>query len=608
MKTIFQFLALAAAVSFASCTQLVIEGDGNEDTNNDQKEEVVLNENLKFTLEVTLTEADKAKVKVTNDGTSKDSWYGFVTEDMDASIDELMAEEVETLAAEGDIKGLKKLTSTTVTLRELTPETEYRYIVAGVSESGVIYTAATAVEFTTARAEVVYTENPAWTVAYTGAQEINGTVYEHTVTVTSTDDNKYFLTALSKEEYAQTDVKSIAEEQLADLKDYVASFNAQNGTNYTIDALLNKGNGMDAFNFVPGEWVALAIGVGEDGELSGLYAESEVITIAEKEVEYTENPAWNVAYTGEQEINGTAYEHTVTVTSTDDNMYFITAVSKEYFDQTELNVIAEEEIAYIKEYIDSYNAQNGTNYTIDALLYQGSGMDAFNFEAGEWIALAIGVGADGELSGLYAKSDVITIEEEEMTEGYAAWLGDWTFTGANGLTQQVTFSKGKANKSYKMTGYEGEATGGLEVSVLWDEENQCWYIFNQMLGLYSFQDGPGEIWFVGNDAEGNFYDTEELPICIGGMFEDGTLGAIPYSEEWENEDGTKGSYVVNSMSFYAYFESDDGWYYLSGTYQTGYPTFPLTITPTEATRSAASVKDIKVHANLVNTFKVFGVK
>lgn len=478
MKTIFKFIAIAAAVSFASCTQLVIEGDGNEDTNNDQKEEVVLNEDLKFTLEVTLTEADKAKVKVTNDGTSKDSWYGFVTEDMDASIDELMAEEVETLAAEGDIKGLKKLTSTTVTLRELTPETEYRYIVAGVSESGVIYTAATAVEFTTAKAEVVYTVNPAWTVAYTGAQEISGKVYEHTVTVTSTDDN----------------------------------------------------------------------------------------------------------------------------------MYFITAVSKEYFDQTELNVIAEEEIAYIKEYIDSYNAQNGTNYTIDALLYQGSGMDAFNFEAGEWIALAIGVGADGELSGLYAKSDVITIEEEEMTEAYSAWLGDWTFTGANGLTQQVTFSKGKANQTFKMTGYEGEDTEGLEVTVVWDEEQQCWYILNQMLGTYNFGGDSGDIWFVGNDAEGNFYDMEELPICIGGMFEDGTLGAIPYSEEWENEDGSKGSYVVNDMSFYAYFASDNGWYYLSGTYKTGYPTFPMTITPTEATRSAASVKDIKVHANLVNTFKVFGAK
>ena len=67
MKTIFKFLALAAAVSFASCTQLVIEGDGNEDTNNDQKEEVVLNENLKCTLEVTLTEADKAKERPSED-------------------------------------------------------------------------------------------------------------------------------------------------------------------------------------------------------------------------------------------------------------------------------------------------------------------------------------------------------------------------------------------------------------------------------------------------------------------------------------------------------------------------------------------------------------
>jgi hypothetical protein len=65
------------------------------------------------------------------------------------------------------------------------------------------------------------------------------------------------------------------------------------------------------------------------------------------------------------------------------------------------------------------------------------------------------------------------------------------------------------------------------------------------------------------------------------------MAAFGYEETWENEDGTQGSYVVDSMLYLAYFEELGQLSYISGTYQTGYPTFPMTFTKLE-TRSASN--------------------
>lgn len=349
----------------------------------------------------------------------------------------------------------------------------------------------------------------------------------------------------------------------------------------------------------------VVFGLAEDGTVYGTFESVEFKTL-KGEVEYTENAAWTVEYKGAGKIGENTYEHTVTVTSTDKNLYFITAVTKEQFETKGIKAIAEEELAYLKNYINSFNQANGTNYKLGDILFEGSGIDALGLEAGDWYALAIGVDAAGDCSGLYAKSAVITIAEEEMTEAYAGWLGNWTLTGANGISQEVTFHKGAANKTYYMTGYEGEDTEGLAVEVLWSEENEVWVINNQTLGTYDFgQYGQGTIWFVGMDAEGSLYLQEELPICMGGMFEDGTLGAVPYTEEWEEEDGSTGSYIVDSMLFLV--KLSGGLSYLSGTYEIGFPSFPLTITPSEvATRSAETVKNVQIATNLVKPYRTFG--
>lgn len=475
MKSIFKFAAvLAAAAVFFSCEKDPQNEGGNEGGNTGTPE-VEYTQDLAFTLEVTTVEADQVKVKISHNGTTKDTWYGFAT--TEDNVGKAIKAEVDAMLAEGKVSGLKKQTSTTVTVRGLEPETDYKYVAFGLTAEGEVYGEYASVDFKTAKGEVEFTVNPAWTVEYTGAGTIGENSYDHTITVTSTDNNKYFISGCPKDVYEEIGIKAFAE-----------------------------------------------------GELE-----------------------------------------------------------------------------YLKEFIEYYKNEMGIDITLDMMLFNQSDIDAMSFEAGEWYAFAIGVGDDGEVSGLYAISDLIVIAEEEPTEAYASWLGNWTMTGANGITQEVTFSKGVSNQTYIMTGYEGPDAASLEVEVVWYPEEELWMIYNQNLGTYNFGDaGQGDIWFIGENAEESFYPVKDIPICIGGVFEDGSLGAVGYSEEWTNDDGTPGSFVVNDMLFLA--QLTGGWSYITSTFETGYPTFPMKITPS-ATKAVSSV-DEKAESVMVVTkapkaFKAF---
>ena len=478
MKLTKFFSAVCAVVMSASvfsCTPPVSEEGGAE-----------LNENIQFTLSVSEVTAESAKVKVTHDGERNDSWYGFVTDE--SNLASAIDAKVEELLASGKITGLKKTTSTTVSLSGLESGHDYNYVVFGLTSDGIVYGEPESVSFTT--------------------------------------------------EY------------------------------------LPQG------------------------------------------VTYRENSAWDVRYTGEGTINGETYPYTVTVTSSDANKYIISAYTADVFEEYEINLIAEDAVEGLKTWLDEYNQSYGTNVTFEQMLYQGTGKEAFNFTSGSWRAIAVGVGADNLPNGLYAVSDVFTIgdsssgDNSEMSEAYAAWLGNWTFTGANGITQNVTFSKNVANESFKMTGYEGDETEGLDIYVEWLADDQVWVIYNQNFGTYDFGEeyGDGQIWFVGENAEGVFYLSDGIPVCVGGMYEDGTLGAIGYEEEWQNEDGSKESFAVKDMLYLVYFEAMNAVYYLTETYEAGFPTFPITITPnTKSLRPAKSMRVAKAAEKYsVKEYKVYG--
>ena len=478
MKKFLRFAAIAAAAfALLSCEKDPQGGDTQKpDGGSTNTPTTEYTEDLKFTLEVSEVEADKAKIKVEHNGTTKDTWYGFATTESDVN------KAIAGVLAEGNVT-LKKNTKTTMTVRNLEPETEYTFIAVGIKADGTQYGEPATVKFTTAKAEEPTPPAP-------------------------------------------------------------------------------------------------------EG--------------------YTVNPNWTVTYIGEYEEQGRVFEHVVLVESTDTNPFFITAWPVDYFEQLGIETIVNTEIEAWEELL----AKNPGATWADIVSAESTMADTMiEPEYGtKWYAMAIGCDTNGQPTGLYALSEVIDLEnlggeEEEPTAEYAAWIGDWTFTGANGVAWPITFSKGKANKSFIMTGWEG--FGDLEVEVEWDATNQIWAAMIQNLGTFEFQGGKtGDIWFAAYDAEGYFYPVDGIPAFLGGYDEEGNRVAVGYAPQ-----DNSGNTIDFVMAGYVIDFGADQYGVLSDP--TTLLTFPVTITPaTKATTN--SVKEFKGGKKTLNplapkTFKTFSL-
>ena len=185
--------------------------------------------------------------------------------------------------------------------------------------------------------------------------------------------------------------------------------------------------------------------------------------------------------------------------------------------------------------------------------------------------MAIGASEDGELTGLYAYSDVFQPYEEEMTEAYASWIGDWVFTGANGVTFDINIRKDKSNKTFVMTGWEGEEASHCEVIIDWYGDS--WMIWSQH--ILSGSDptyGNYDIYFCPVNTENGKGYIGDYPMCIGAVTEDGSRMVGIYQEE---------GFTFTHMQFLA--EWPDGLHPITMTRQ--FPTFPITVTPATKTKS-----------------------
>ena len=481
MKKFFKFAAIAAiTAAFVSCT----EKPGPEPTPEPGPGTTPeYTEDLTFTLEVAEVEADKAKIKVEHNGTTKDTWYGFATTESD--VDKAIADVLE----EGNVS-LKKNTKTNVTVRSLEPETEYTFIAVGIKADGTTYGEPATVKFTTAKAEEPTPPAP-----------------------------------------------------------------------------------------TPGE--------------------------------YTINPNWTITYIGDYEQNGKVYNHVITVETTDTNPYFVTAWPVEAFDQVGIATVVEEEIKAWEELLAQYPGATWAN----DILYAESILATVGIDPAygtKWYAIAIGCDTNGNATGLYALSEIIDLEnlgggeDVELTPEYAAWLGNWTFTGSNGVAFDVTMKQGKANQTYKLAGWEGPDAEGLDITVEWMADNGIWVIFAQSFGTFNFgASGNGEVWLTPESKDGYIYPADGIPACLGGFTQDGQMVVEGYAEELED-----GSVVeMATMMYLAKLEKDGKWYGITSVKE--WPTFPLTVTPaTKATTNA--VKEFKGGKKTLNpfapkTFKTFGL-
>lgn len=287
LKIMFKTALAALAVMAAFACDKDPDGKGS-----------ALNEALELTVDVEDITFTSAKVKVTHDGEKSDTWYGFLTEDVEGDEDSLITAAVEAYMDGESSEGLRKSKSYVKVLKDLKPGVAYKYIAFGLSSEGEVYGTSASAEFVTIPSDSPAPElgdpavdgmtvNPAWTVNYVGKGVLYEEEYDHVVTVNSTDRNTYAITIVYASLWNLDDLYDMAVLFAEDLVAYVDEFNEYYGTSYTVAEALYSGTASDAFDLDPGYYMAVALGITEEGKVSGYYAVSDVFEV--KEAVPTEN-------------------------------------------------------------------------------------------------------------------------------------------------------------------------------------------------------------------------------------------------------------------------------------------------------------------------------
>ena len=267
MKKFFKFAAIAAAAfALLSCGKDPQGGEGTgTGTGN---ENTGLNQDLKFELELLEVEATSAKIKVQHDGETTDTWYWFVTTDSD--IEGAVLEKVDELTESGNVS-LNKSKGKNVTAKDLDPETEYTFVVFGLSTEGEVYGNTGTLEFKTKKGEITgLEESEEWKIAYAGRED-----GKEMFSIECGENSLYFFDIVS--EYAITDDNGknylqeyllMMVEQLQAYLDYGISM--EELYNY---GLIQMGPGTLQTDRMPSDtYYAFAIGYEASGEPTGTYS------------------------------------------------------------------------------------------------------------------------------------------------------------------------------------------------------------------------------------------------------------------------------------------------------------------------------------------------
>ena len=315
--------AVFAGIAMFSCT----ETPGGDDPN--KKPDENLNMDIAFTLELDEVTENSAKVKVSHDGERTDTWYGFVTTEtnLDAAI---LAEVEDLLQEDGTIKStdLKKSTGTNVNLRNLEENTDYTYVVFGLSDKGTVYGTPESIEFTTKKAFTGLTESDDWTLAYNGRKD------GKEIFSVECDENSIYMFDII-DEYYVTD-----EDGTSYLYDYmlmlVEQFQSLFDAGYTVEDCLEAGylqqgpGELATDRMASGNYYMFAIGYNADGTPVETYS-SEAFTIEQEEAteEYLQ---WAGTYKLE-DANGVYFD--IEIVPIDNNyMYAVLGwETGEYFNQ-----------------------------------------------------------------------------------------------------------------------------------------------------------------------------------------------------------------------------------------------------------------------------------
>ena len=493
--------------------------------------------------------------------------------------------------------------------------------------------------------EVVFTQNPNWTLSYDGKTSSGDPNYPELITNTVASGNdRFIITVFSKE----TPDNSKAAGTVAEYGVLLASDDLQYAlTRYSsvaskeeiINTLTATSTSSETFSeFDPGVYYAFAAGVDEDGNPTGLYSYTE-FNLLDPHVKagYDEYlGTWSYNYSGgsrkfvvkEKEagvsytieladiqpnggVNPTAYYDSNSGTFTleaQDLGQFV------YDGDTMIEQLTSVFASFGGGFYDNTDYMEGRTLictfsmqedgTVDVI----PGKDSF----GDLEGFAIMTGVVGESERKYIVGDVFPLpatlsEYEAPSEAYKAWLGSWDVT-TNGNTYTITISEDVRNDSYTIVGMNGFGYSWLNIPNYFDAETGQLVLVgsdkypaatNVSLGL----DQSFSLCFLANvEVDGKYYYiTGTYALGTGSIGADGTATFVPGTIKL-----TDGDYTVAYQRVYAIGETDpEDIYTLNGEKVTYYP---FTMTKSSASGAPALSGNKRVAGGVKAAGKGFGVK
>lgn len=260
------------AAGLTACNKAESGEDGGEQTGNTRFRVSVNDE--------TLT-SESVTVSVTCTGGS-DTWYCFVTDDMESDIEKAIADE---LAGITDYQSVLKAGNQSVTFNGLQQRTAYRAIVTGLLTDGTPVGTPDDEEFTTPLPEGTWVVNENWSCTYMGRGEVNPddqgtTVYGDILEFSVKAGYDYYLPAVvSVNDFADSfheNIGEFAQSELAIVQAEIDARNAQGQNVMWIDYIMDYTmSGTLGVLDSSEQWYGVMIGVDMDGKSTGLYFMTE---------------------------------------------------------------------------------------------------------------------------------------------------------------------------------------------------------------------------------------------------------------------------------------------------------------------------------------------
>lgn len=167
--------------------------------------------------------------------------------------------------------------------------------------------------------------------------------------------------------------------------------------------------------------------------------------------------------------------------SSDEESYIVLTLSKDDFNNYKKEDDHKDKIRTIFE--DYHSDMSAMDDYEDYILKGNTIWKEQRLRSGDYVTFMIGVDEDGELSGLYKKTDV-TIAQETPTEGYNKWLGWWEISFSNGSAPwNVYIDDLDANMWYLSIGWEPEAISeqvyNMGLKLYYDKSSEKIYFISQ---------------------------------------------------------------------------------------------------------------------------------